>query len=291
MTARRLAGRFVAVATATLAASVVLGAVSAGTASAAVPGLERVTKFSVSDSASSKSVSIQCPAGKQVIGVGADIGGDGFQGVVLDDISVDSLLTSVTVTGFETETGTNANWELKATAVCATPLPGLQRVQAISATDSQNTKSVTANCPVGKQLVGAGGEITGGLGQVVIDDVRPNSLLTSVTVTGFEDVNGTASSWLVDAYAICANPLPGLQLATTSSPTNTMGKRINASCPAGTRLLNAAGEITGGLGRVGMIEMAPPNPLTESTNVAAIQMDSGPAVSWSLNAYAICATP
>jgi hypothetical protein len=288
---QRSTSRLVFLAAALLAVSVVLCGVLASMASAAVPGLERVTKFSVSDSATNKSVTVDCPAGKQLIGTGADIGGSGFQRVVLDDIRVNSLLTRVTVTGFETEAGTTANWELKATAVCATPLPGLQMVQATSVSDSNNTKGATASCPAGKQLVGTGGEITGGLGQVVIDDVRPNSLLSRVTVTGFEDANGTANNWRVDAYAICANPLPGLQLATQSSASDTSGKRILANCPSGTKLLDAAGEITGGLGRVGMIEMAPANPLTEGNTVAAIQMDGGAPPSWSLNAYAICATP
>jgi hypothetical protein len=274
-----------------VAVSVVLGGVLASMASAAVPGLQRVTSFSASDSLASKSVTVECPAGKQLIGTGADIGGSGFQRVVLDDIRVNSLLTRVTVTGFEIEGGTTASWELKATAVCASPLPGLQMVQATSASDSQNTKGATASCPTGKQLVGTGGEITGGLGEVVIDDVRPNPGLSRVTVTGFEDANGTAGNWHVDAYAICANPLPGLQLATQTSANDTSGKRILANCPGGTKLLDAAGEITGGLGRVGMIEMAPANPLTEGNTVAAIQMDGGAAPNWSLNAYAICATP
>lgn len=288
---QRSRGRLALIGATVLASSIVFSGTLAGMASAAVPGLQRVTKFSPSDSASNKTVSVDCPAGQQLIGTGADIRGAGFQRVVFDDIRVNSQLTRLTVTGFETEAGTTANWELKATAVCANPLPGLQMVQASSASDSQNTKTVTASCPAGKQLVGTGGEITGGLGQVVIDDLKPSSLLTKVTVTGFEDANGTSNSWRVDAYAICANPLPGLQLATKTSATDTSGKRIAAECPGGTSLLNAAGEITGGLGRVGMIEMAPANPLTQSSNGAAIQIDSGAAPSWSLNAYAICATP
>jgi hypothetical protein len=40
----------------------------------------------------------------------------------------------------------------------------------------------------------------------VIDDLRPNELLTAVTVTGLEHPSGTTSSWFPRAHAICANP-------------------------------------------------------------------------------------
>ena len=43
----------------------------------------------------------------------------------------------------------------------------------------------------------------------MIDDVI-NSTLT-VTVKGYEDDNGAATNWRVNAYAICANPLAGLE--------------------------------------------------------------------------------
>src|SRR4051794_41750668 len=102
-------------------------------ASAAVPGLQRVTSFSVSDSVSNKSVTVECPAGKQLIGTGADIGGSGFPRGVLDDIRVNSLLTPVTVTRVEIEGGTTARLGLKATAGWASPPPRPPMGQAPSA--------------------------------------------------------------------------------------------------------------------------------------------------------------
>ena len=60
-----------------------------------------------------------------------------------------------------------------------------------------------ATCPAGKNLLGTGGE--GGGSAVVMDDLRPNAALTSVTVTGIEDETGKESDWDVTAYAICAN--------------------------------------------------------------------------------------
>ena len=65
--------------------------------------------------------------------------------------------------------------------MCANPPPGLQLVTAASEFDS-DPASVTATCPTGKNLIGTGGEIAAGLGQVMLDDLRPDASLTNVTV-------------------------------------------------------------------------------------------------------------
>jgi hypothetical protein len=116
-------------------------------------------------------------------------------------------LTSVTVSGFEDEDGFAGDWGVAAIAVCASPPPGLQRVAATSEFHSEGeVKTVSARCPAGKNLLGTGAEITGGGGQVVLDDILPNAALTSVLATGVEDQNGFAGDWSVTSYAICANP-------------------------------------------------------------------------------------
>ncbi|WP_437320936.1 hypothetical protein [Sorangium sp. So ce385] len=266
----------------------------ASPASAAVPGYERVFDISALDSMSTKSVTVTCPAGKKVLGTGARIYsglGVGFQHVVLDDIRPNVTLTALTVTGYEDAAGTSEDWEVWASANCADPIPGLERIQAVSASDSLSNKSVTATCPSGKMVVGSGGEITNGLGRVLIDDLRPNSLLTNVTVTGYEDALGTSNNWTVTAYAICADPLPGLQRVASFSAVSSSSKWVSADCPTGTVLLNSGAEISSGIGFVGLIEMGPVNLLTMSNQTAAIEMMSGTTNSWAVDAYAICATP
>ena len=64
---------------------------------------------------------------------------------------------------------------------------------------------MSATCPAGKHLLGAGGEIDSGLGEVVLDDLRPDQGLKKVTVTGIEDETGYGGTWFPRAYAICAN--------------------------------------------------------------------------------------
>jgi hypothetical protein len=179
-----------------------------------LPGLERVFVPSNADSFD-KTVTAECPAGKQVVGVGGDLT-NGYRVYLADrpyafgNVVMNSLIpngpTGVAVRAFEDETGFDQDWSLRAYAICANPPPGLQTVFASSPNDSAELKIVTASCPSGKNLLGTGGDIFGGQGQVVIDDLRPNAALKNVTVTGIEDQTGYSGNWQATAYAICANP-------------------------------------------------------------------------------------
>ena len=51
----------------------------------------------------------------------------------------------------------------------------------------------------------------GRAGQVLLDGQLPDAALTAVRANAVEDETGTASSWRITAYAICADPVPGLQ--------------------------------------------------------------------------------
>lgn len=169
-----------------------------------LPGLVQVNSTSPSTSFG-KSAIATCPTGKQVVGAGGETSG-GVGRVEIDDLTPSSDHTRVTVTGFETEGGTNDNWSITAHAMCADPLPGLE-VRALSSDfGSFDGQTVTETCSAGKKVVGAGGEITGGLGQVIMDGITPNANLTSVTVNAREDGNHTSNNWNLTAYAICATP-------------------------------------------------------------------------------------
>jgi hypothetical protein len=170
-----------------------------------LPG--RALRFAASpnDSSSPKSATAACPAGTRVVGTGGQVGLTTSNQLVLDEVIPNASLTGVTATGIEDETGTGSDWNVEANASCATPPPGLERVVATSPLNSSN-KSVTASCPSGKNLLGTGGEIDAGDGQVVLAAIRPDAPLTSVTVTGLEDETGHAGAWSLRSYAICANP-------------------------------------------------------------------------------------
>ena len=174
--------------------AVVVSLVFAGGASAAVTGLGSVERNGVLDSATTKSVTATCPAGKQLVGAAAGKTFEAGGQVRMLALRPSSDLRSVVSIFREDETGFGGTWQATSYALCSTPLTGMQRVAVTSASNSV-AKSVTATCPSGKRLIGVGGETAGGQGQVVLDVLRPNQGLTAAVVSAREDRNGFAGNW------------------------------------------------------------------------------------------------
>jgi hypothetical protein len=166
---------------------------------------------------------------------------------------------------------------------------GMVRVDPTSAGTSA-AKSLTATCPAGKQVISAGASTSPAGGHVVIDRVEPNAALTTVTVHADEDETGTATTWTLRAFVICAPPPPGLELVTAASASNSTDKSVVATCPSGKRLLGNGAEITGAAGEV-LLDGQLPNDARTAVTVNAREDQSGTAADWSLTAYAICAAP
>ena len=128
-------------------------------------------------------------------------------------------------------------------------------------------------------------------GEMLFDDIVPNAALTAVTVTVTEDGDGTDDLWSVDAYAVCANPPPGLQRVSASSSSDTEEFNLaTATCPAGKNLLGTGVELGGGNGRVTIDDLRPNAALTANT-VAGIETEFGNPTDWNVTAHAICANP
>jgi hypothetical protein len=265
------------------------GAVASPASAFAPPDLEQVRAPSVSDSRASKSATATCPPGKRVLGAGGEL--DGLGQVVMDDMTPSKDLTSVRVVGHEDDDGTTANWSVTAYAVCGSAPPGLELKPATSEPfDSLSVKSAFATCSPGKQVLGAGGEITGGLGEVVMDHIFPERDLTRVNVVAREDDNRTTANWSVTAYAICARaPVGSLQLVKEPSAFDSLSsKSIIAKCPTGKRVLSAVASNTG-LGEVVMDDLIPA-PGLRNVVVVAHEDDNGTTANWNVTAGAICAT-
>jgi hypothetical protein len=250
-----------------------------------VPGLERVVAASPANS-TNKGVSAVCPVGKKLLGTGAAITGGAGQ-VVLRELIPGSALTSVSAFGAEDENGFTGNWSVTAYAVCATPVAGLQRVTAASASDSNSSKSAVATCPAGKHVTGVGGRLQGAGGQVFMDDLIPfPERATAVQVVGIEDQNGTNANWSATAYAICVN---GSELVIdTSADDSQSHKEAFAECPAGKLPTGGGGDLTGGVGEVTMNTLSAFIP----ENAAFIQADedqTGITTDWFVRGFAICA--
>ncbi|SCL34851.1 hypothetical protein GA0074692_3941 [Micromonospora pallida] len=269
----------------------------ASPASAAVPGLVRIFAASPTNSDDYRTVTATCPVGKVLVGTGYEITG-GTGEVVVDDFAPNggpaSAPTAVTVGAYEAD-ATTANWLVAAYAVCANPLAGLVRISAVSSTDSNSFHSATAACPTGKVLTGAGFELTGVTGEGVVDDFRPNggtvSAPTAVTVGAYE-ADTFVGNWTATAYAICANPVPGLVRIAVTSPSNSDDFRsVTATCPNGKLLTGTGFEVNGALGEVVVDDFTPNGgPATAPTSVVsgAYEEDAF-AGNWDLRSYAICA--
>ncbi len=126
---------------------------------------------------------------------------------------------------------------------------GLARVTPFTASTSA-PKSLTATCPAGTRVIGPGGDTTPGNGSVVLNQIRPDASLTSVTVHADEDEVGTPSNWFLQAFVICAAPPTGLELVSATSANTSANKSVVAACPSGKRLLGNGAEITGAAGQV-----------------------------------------
>jgi hypothetical protein len=264
----------------------------ASPATAAVPGLVRISNASVSDSADFKSITAVCPAtSPTLVGTGYEVNGATGE-VVIDDLVPNS--GSVTVGAYE-EDPFAGNWSVTAYAICADEPAGLVHVSAAGTSNSNDFRSVSATCSAGEGLIGTGFALNGATGEAVVDDFRPNggtaTAPTSNTVGAYE-AEAFAGNWSLTTYAVCADTLPGLvrRSDTTVSNSNDFNS-ITVSCLAGTVLVGTGYEINGATGEVVVDDFRPNGgTATAPTAVTVGAYEAEPLVgNWTLTAYAICA--
>jgi hypothetical protein len=248
---------------------------------------EFFTTFADSDP---KNANTTCETpGQQVTGLGGVVL-NGNSEVLMERFRPDPP-NNANVAAFEDDGGFSGLWQLSSNAVCSTPLPGQEIVANATAEVAGASKIISVSCPSGKRVVGAAGEIFNGLGQVLLDDVRPSADLTTVTVTAGVDETGTTRTWSLTARAICADPLPGLERVSASSALDsTTPKAAGAACPAGKTLLSAAYDLNTLNGQVLLGSLSPTSLLTEAV-ASGIEDATGNAAAWSVTAYGICALP
>jgi len=165
---------------------------------------QRISFQTAQNSTSPKTAVATCPTGLKVYGLGAEL--VNAQGnVLLDDLVISSDLTSVTVGAYEIGAWTGS-WAVKAYAICANEaVGGMSRISSTSSQDGTSPKTTTAmNCPSGMLLHGIGGEITGGLGDVIFEDLTPNFNVTTASATGTEVNGSSGANWKITAYGVCS---------------------------------------------------------------------------------------
>jgi hypothetical protein len=146
-----------------------------------ITGVVRVGVTSPNSPVSPKTVNPVCPAGTTLSGTGYQLTGG------MGEVFPDDVIPNAALTGY---------------AICANVPAGATPIRIANAgpTNMGSPKNEVAACPNTTSLVGVGGNLTGGLGDVVLDQLMANPVLTEATARGNEFAN---ANWNVTSYAIC----------------------------------------------------------------------------------------
>jgi hypothetical protein len=175
----------------------------------------------------------------------------------------------------------------------AATVPTASVVSALTPFDSTPSKTIAARCPAGKRVIGGGARVSGAQ-HVVLTRQQPVQSTTgdSYVVAASEDQTGFTGTWALLAYAICADPPPGLQIVSaTSAAGSNAFQGVSASCPPGKFAAGAGGRINGGMGQVDLHTIAEGAFFSSRTTAAGTEDVNGFSGTWSVTAYAVCVTP
>lgn len=167
-------------------------------------------------------------------------------------------------------------------------LPGAVVRSTSSEFDPTSPKTVAARCPAGQRVIGGGGRVNNA-SHVVITALQPvhTNNLDRYEVSAAEDEIGFSGQWAVQAFAICADPLPGLRIVSATSESGSADSKLEiVNCPTQTLTLGSGGRIGGGHGQVHLNNTS----AGSDRGFARGQEDStGFAGNWTVTAYAVCA--
>jgi hypothetical protein len=151
-----------------------------------------------------RSISVSCPEGLSLIGLGAvarDHHWNPATGVALQVLLPREDLTSFVAQAYLVDDTYQGNWHLAAHAVCAPTPPGLVRIAGQP--ESPGAPVAKATCPVGTKLHGMGGLLSTTPGTVALVGMYPATDLSDTLTFGAELGAGGKGihPW---SYAICA---------------------------------------------------------------------------------------
>jgi hypothetical protein len=275
-----------------LTASILVLAVVAATVVAApaqaIPGLVYMSDMSTANSSTTKTLTVDCPAGTTVIGGGGHVstfGGEVFLTGLEPVVSMSG--TAYRVAATEDETGYAGSWRLFGYAICAPAPLGLEYQTETSTPNSNSSQGVAATCSRGKYVIGAGAVINGGGRNVGLSHSLPTpNPPTAVAAVAHEGENGYGGTWSVTSHAVCADPLPGLRWVVGDPQAPAIS--AEAWCPAGTQVHGVGGYLNGGWGEVRLTGIYPW--LLAGAFAVGGEDETGFAGSWAPVAVALCAT-
>ena len=157
------------------AAALVPATMATPAVATAVSGLTRTqTPWTPDDATSPKSGRASCPAGKRIIGGGAQINDHGEGQTMLAQL--EPVRNAQNGDWYDAAAyaipGYIGNWSLQVYAICANPIPGLGVYFHTGDFGPAAFKDVKLACPVGKRVLSAGGRVYNGGGRVGLQLVR-----------------------------------------------------------------------------------------------------------------------
>lgn len=168
-------------------------------------GLQRRSATSRPSSSDLQEVTVTCPSGDQVFGVGAAV--SGAEGaVVLSAIEPDPVLRSVTARAEESVGGFADTWSVTAYAICGTPKPWQQLWLESDkhlplAGDSATSRLLECQSRPGRLGLSAGFAVHGGMGDVLVTDLYTWS--DGAEAKAMEDAHYQGRSWSLAAHQVC----------------------------------------------------------------------------------------
>jgi hypothetical protein len=249
------------------------------------------------DATPSKEASVSCPEHGEVLGGGAYVvGGDRRVHVVRSQPSASS---NGWMAGAQTGPGDEptGNWRLYVYVICGLHVNidlgfvgDTEFVTFHTSPDSDTSNTISAPCPDDKVVVSAGGRISGGDGEVVLDDVSIDSAANSVRARGVETEGGSAKVWSVWAYAVCAKPtnLGGYEVVEHDTVSTTSDKGYMLDCPGTKKLIGSGASMIGANAHAHYTQIEPQG---SGVSFTSIVDETGAPAPWVLRVQAVCAFP
>jgi hypothetical protein len=270
-------------------------------AAAATLPLGTVTAFTAQspfDTRAEKSFTVSCPDGQRVTGGGAFTVG-GIHAVITEmrPVRPTSGPDFFQVSAAADQFGIAGSWSFQVFAFCAVA-PASAAVEIVPSARQLFTGNgqAGATCPAGKVLIGTGGLIEGGRGQMDLG-MFPNSsgtLANGSAAFAKVDADGFSGQYALTGYSVCARPndlLNDFQLVRRlfRTATNLPSQTATVACPSGMALTGLGGATV--LPGTHLQQIRPTVAGGRLANLATVGAQSSvpPTEAWDLDVSLFCA--
>lgn len=222
----------------------------AAAATLPVGSVHVITEQTPFDTRPVKTFSAHCPAGQRVLGGGAlTVGGIHAVITEMQPIHPPTGVDTFEVTAAADQFGITGVWSFQVDAFCAV-VPASAQLEIKphpNLPTSSFSDQASTRCSPGKELIGTGGKIDNGQGQVDLGTV-PNSSgghASGSAAIASEDADGFAGFYTLTGYSVCAvpNQFGDFQFVRTLfvAPPGQSSARGTVTCPPGMALTGLAG--------------------------------------------------